>query len=411
MARCQDQAREATTAEPACSALKATSIKIVKTQHLLKLLLKAALLVALVFLDLYYRIELALSRKARSPELRIKSVSAGTCRHDSLRYAVFVYYEPHGLPFYTANALEGLAAAGVNVVVVANLVSDSARAQLLAACHSLIDRHNVGRDFGAYKDGVDFVLSIAEPERLMLLNDSVFWLGERSRDLVNRLAEGGDYLAATETYERQYHAGSFALSFSRAVWQSEPFRRFWAEYRLSNNRRHAIHNGEIKLTATLMRAGWLPKPIYTTSRLRECLCDLSHEEVLGAVSLLPSEVPMLRTTMRAERDRVARTFAPSAKGLNSLHYFRQAAIERIIAAIAASNQMSYGGLLFVAYLGMPILKRDLVYRGFYTVDHIEACLAQLKLPDRERMMEDFKRKGTPQHVRGPKRILYWLGMA
>jgi len=376
-----------------------------------RLSIKLVLLLALIALDLCYRIELALSRRARSATLRIKSVLAGGCRHEGGRYAVFVYYAPHGVPFFTANALQALAAAQVNVVVVANLISDAARTQLLASCHSLIDRHNVGRDFGAYKDGIDHVLRTLRPERLLLLNDSVFWLEDGSRELVSRLAEGGDYLAATETYERQYHAGSFALSFSRAVLDSPAFRGFWTEYRLSNNRRHAIHNGEVKLTAALMRAGWTPKPIYTTSALRRRLSHLGDDEIISAVSLLPSRLPMLRTTMRAERDRLVRALTPAAGGGNAPSYPRAAAIDRLMAAVTASNQMSYGGLLFVAHLGMPIFKRDLVYRGFYTIDHIEACLIQLGLPEGERIMEDFKRKGTPEHVRGARRLLYWLGMA
>ena len=367
---------------------------------------------ALTAVSLYYGLQRILDGRTREMTRRIDAVHEGQARFDHGRYAVFVYHDAHAVSSSVTTALAALRAHRVNVVVVANMVGASARPQLIAACHTLIERANVGRDFGGYKDGIAHIYARMEPDRLLLLNDSTFWLAEKAEAFIGRMLSEGDFVAATETHERHYHVGSFALSFSAAVCADKAFVSFWSAYRLSNSRRHAIHNGEVALTRSLMAAGWMPRVLYTTAALRTHLAAMSAEQVIVAASLLPSAMPTIAQTMTSVRaacisdldtaNPLLQRAALSLGGPGAI------AAERILFAITSINQMHGGGLLFAAYLGMPLVKRDLVYRGVYTLDHLESCLHYLRWPETDDLMADVRRRGTAGQLHGSRKLLYRL---
>jgi hypothetical protein len=121
-----------------------------------------------------------------------------------------------------------------------------------------IERKNIGRDFGAYKAGLDFLKkspNFVKIENLILVNDTMYWTRIKPEifDFLTETNWGALFL----NKERHTHAQSFLLHFSSQILQDTAFNRFWRRYLSLNSRRSAIHSGEIKLSSVLLRANYV----------------------------------------------------------------------------------------------------------------------------------------------------------
>jgi hypothetical protein len=61
------------------------------------------------------------------------------------------------------------------------------------------------------------------------------------------------------------------------------------------------------------------------------------------------------------------------------------------------------------YLGSPLIKRDIFYRGVYSLEEIYRILSDFNEPLRDEMMSDLRRGGTGANLRGLLRILHSHG--
>lgn len=118
-----------------------------------------------------------------------------------------------------------------------------------------IERDNFGRDFGSYQAGMKyfFATKIAEKcERLLIINDSVFFskkgLAEFVRQLFNTNVE---VLGATENKEISHHLGSFCISIDGRIARNSKFESYWKNYKSSNVRPLVIKRGEFTLSRVL----------------------------------------------------------------------------------------------------------------------------------------------------------------
>src|ERR1700742_3703680 len=101
---------------------------------------------------LWYHLDL----RVYSASARIKAATEGNLDQKSNRYAIFVLYSRAPLPTYTQNLIDAIDRSQINLVIVANATLDPyLKAQLLDRCHLLIERANLGRDFGGYRDAID----------------------------------------------------------------------------------------------------------------------------------------------------------------------------------------------------------------------------------------------------------------
>jgi len=165
---------------------------------------------------------------------RIRERDGGT-------FCVFHLYPVNGIPPSARRALETLHDLGVNVVAVSNLsLAESDEAFLEKVAHTIIIRRNIGRDFGGYKTGVLHVLSQLKPDRLVLANDSVFFMSKGLREFFQELCGPHAYVGAAENHEFGYHVGSYALGFGPQVLSDPRFHRFWSDYRCSELRPQVI---------------------------------------------------------------------------------------------------------------------------------------------------------------------------
>jgi len=89
---------------------------------------------------------------------RVKGVRECVGLKASDKFVVFVLYCDRALPSFTKSAIECFGNSEFNLVVVANsALNPSALQYIESRCQLLIERANIGRDFGGYKDGIDEV--------------------------------------------------------------------------------------------------------------------------------------------------------------------------------------------------------------------------------------------------------------
>ena len=215
--------------------------------------------------------------------------------------AIYVIYPSQGLQPSHLHALQQIIHGGISPVVVSNLpLSDEERARLLPLCTLLLERPNVGYDFGGYRDGVfELAAMLAGLDRLWFLNDSC-WLLPQARswftqarlldlDLVGATSNYGFLRPAVRelrpfpwTYSHQskhFHYASYALGFGSRVLSSPDFLRFWRRLDLRNDKKKTVRRGEIGLTQWAIRQGYSHGCTTSLETLDGVLASLSDQDI------------------------------------------------------------------------------------------------------------------------------------
>jgi hypothetical protein len=182
---------------------------------------------------------------------------------------------------------------------------------------TLISRPNIGRDFGAYKMGYLFADReglLTNAQHLIFANDSMYY-GPRSQPFVaGLLKEEEPWTAMFVNHHFYTHAQSFFIRFSRELFTQKEFHQFWRSYFPSEGREHAIHQGERKLTETLMQIGYTPSGYVTADRVlsNSAFGDFTQDEryliqLFSSLYLQPRGValdsirqPAIETLMRRQ---------------------------------------------------------------------------------------------------------------
>jgi hypothetical protein len=335
--------------------------------------------------------------------LRIRRVVAGRDAKPTRKYVILVLYCPSALPEFTKVLVESIGRTQLNLVIVSNTALEIATEEyLLDRCRWLIDRRNVGRDFGGYKDGIS-VVTRQDPgaARLILANDSVFYLESGLDALLAKLDGEGDFIGVSEVTDHHYHLGSFLISFGPSVLTSPQFQRYWRRYLPIGTRRWAIFRGEGRLTAVIAQSGIRPKVLYRAEDLRSYLRPKSISEFMALVGLLP-------TFSRAERREWIKQIASQLTDAPAATVESLGAIiaDEIVGAIHQRNQMHTGGFLFRHFMGLPIIKRDIVFREVYPIEEVSRFLEDLDRQALEEILVDLRRRGSAASLGVLQRVFY-----
>jgi hypothetical protein len=339
---------------------------------------------------------------------------------------VALYPSDDSLPF-TLNLLDALAVAGFWILVVSTRrLSTEQLAPMKARAHHIIERAPVGRDFGSYKMGLEWLerhRQLSSAETLVLANDSMFYPKAFAGELENMLQCPNDWQSLFENYEHHYHAQSFFLLFRAAVLRSDAFRDFWVRYIPYSARVHAIHRGEGWLTECLMHAGFVCEVAYSALRLRQALGDQpapmlelaelapAHEQwdvsariMLESVIEFESGVPL--RSRSPELPAGAADVRPHGGQLASRPSARQQRTEAALSKLWATRiarqyeirNPTHFGALFCNRLFTAPIKRDICYRGIFDINQVLRAARGFSDDELTAMHRDLR-------VRG----LGWLG--
>ena len=293
-----------------------------------------------------------------------------------------------------------------------------------------IERYNFGRDFGSYKTALQYlyknkIASICP--RLVILNDSVFFSLKNLEEFLTQLRDAElEVVAATENHEINHHLGSFCLSMDGGIVNHEKFIRFWKNYRLSDLRPVVIKNGELALTETLRSCVSEPSQIRALYDLRWLIERLEKSsELLTANNIFsisrtssyplnwknPSMQDMIFSALVKRRidfeekhdnsvlidldenaDIFFQDYVDNGRLCAKLIYARdvlftseeldQLARRQLLECFGCGSQIHHNAILLY-FLGLPIIKIDGFYRGFWLVSDVEKIVQMMPQSEQE----------------------------
>ena len=241
--------------------------------------------------------------------------------------------------------------------------------ELATLAHRIAVRPNFGRDMAAYKEATLYLHDKGVvPERLLYFNDSLIYLpGDGLRSMVEKLlTTDSDVMGATQSFERCHHIGSFIFSLSGKAFSHPGVRKFWEKYRQYNLRPHCIFKGELKLSRWLRKKGFYLDAIYNAGIAAGKMNTLDYETLLKQLPLTLQEP---RTAFL--------NFLASIRDVNyPVELVRQYALDYMFSNVTQSQVHAYFGI-FHKLLNLPIIKKDIVYRGIYNEKDLSLIMSEM----------------------------------
>lgn len=160
---------------------------------------------------------------------------------------------------YLVVHLEALKAAGFATIVTVNSkkLPEEALKRLAPVSAMIVHRHNKGYDFGAYNDGLTLIPADADPDGVLLMNDStygpMFDINESIFSHINE--QDAQVWALTDSWEDRYHLQSYFLYATRPALKSKAWRKFWKGFLHLDDKRMVVKRYEIGLTQAMVRSG------------------------------------------------------------------------------------------------------------------------------------------------------------
>jgi hypothetical protein len=327
---------------------------------------------------------------------------------------VFVVYASEAT-LSTLSYIQALRDAGLAILVINNTVtSKEFLDELKPLCWRIYNRRNIGRDIGAFKDGIMLLFAqgiLQQCRFLCLANDSMqFVPGINGADFTERIkhfinTETGA-LFTHESHQIVKHYQSFFQLLDNTIVNSSAFYKFWSAYRPLSNREHCIHKGELALSQSVYNQIKEVRVLYTVEAMLESLRPSSRKtapRVDAILGIMPSQTRTQQGELSIYPLGQLTYAALNRKYLGPLleHYLSE--------LIELSNPSHVAAFLFPLYLKCPLIKHDICFAGSYSVGKAlllfneVLCNAGLEAAVRNIRCQEFRRliqmKGIPSDYR------------
>ena len=324
-----------------------------------------------------------------------------------------------------------------------------------------IERFNYGRDFGSYKEGIQFLQKdkkLAQAEKFLLCNDSVYYLQDLVSPTLDLFLESNLEIAgATENFEIHHHLGSFFVMFSKHVVNTKEFKKFWRRFRVTDIRTKNIRYGEMRLTEkvkktvneTQIGAIWslalMSKVFDETDKLSEAISLVNRglitswkklswqfitKSFLGERIIFPADFSKnhgifiqgsdsknsdvsnseLILSHHDALDLIQNTFGKEA-GKQTLFDLKMKAKGLWVGTTASGSQIHQNNNLLIS-MGCPLVKLDLIYRGAFSYEDAEIMFSQIENKEDAELLRDmlYRRAYGLDVLRGWKRSAFNKGL-
>lgn len=281
------------------------------------------------------------------------------------KVAIFVVYQPKGIALSTLRTVAHLAENGFSVCVVSNAkLSTRDKDALGAVAAEVLERPNIGYDFGAYQAAIRLLPDFGRQlSCLVLLNDSVWFpLHTNSKLLQEMERHAADVTSAqifgetlfTDRPEQRLTPilGSYFLMFKPVALCHPVFRSFWQNYRMSSNKETTIRRGERGLSRALFQSGLRCAGMYNQARFNEAIAALDDDELRACLA----DLVILDRHVRAQRANLLAE--PSSPG------WSERARSFALAATKKKNYIGSSPLVSYHYLKIDVVKKnnEMLYR-------------------------------------------------
>jgi rhamnosyltransferase len=135
-------------------------------------------------------------------------------------------------------------------------LTECARADAETLCDAVIERDNIGFDFGAWRETL-IRFDADEFDEILLTNSSIigplFSVADAFDEMRGRSC---DFWGLTFSREYALHIQSFFMVFRKPVIQSETWRTYWRDLETQNDKERVIQEQEIRLYECFSEAGF-----------------------------------------------------------------------------------------------------------------------------------------------------------
>jgi hypothetical protein len=306
----------------------------------------------------------------------------GSCLQTPGRIAIFAAFS-NRLGASTKAYLQALNQAGFAVVYINNSTTLKSEIPIiLKLTWRALDRVNIGRDIGAYKDGILLLESeghLDKCELLGIFNDSTTFIpGKNTDELARKINSFSESpckgLFSHASTDVKPHYQSFFQILKPEIFRSNRFLSFWRSYRHISHRGHSIYNGEIALSTKVYNYFKPNMILYSSESLIEHLSELQeagdapfYSELL---ELLPSISRSLDSGAPGYSLRCILEHKDKELRISKLDLYRVAEL------IENSNPSHMAAFLYPLYLRCPLVKNDLCSAGTYSLAQAVSLLSK-----------------------------------
>jgi hypothetical protein len=169
------------------------------------------------------------------------------------KYAVFAIYPGTTTIQSCLRILESLNKSGFTVLVVVNRNKNSQEWLRVLGQENciVVDRPNLGRDFGAYQAGIRLLnknKNLLEVTRLVLVNDTTYISPKCQTEFLSGFFAENEYECSFKHYQGVVHASSSLIQITPSNIDFQAFLNFWEKYYPHNSRLKVVFQGEHELS-------------------------------------------------------------------------------------------------------------------------------------------------------------------
>ena len=257
----------------------------------------------------------------------------------SSEVAIYLIFPSNGVKQSHLATLQQMVEEGIAPFIISNLpLSDQDRDMLTKHSWRIMERPNIGYDFGGYRDGVLFLREyLPKLQRFYILNDSA-WIIDAPQTWFQQVrALNVDFCGATSNYEvkrvaiqkfcdvewiltpnhRNCYYASYALAFGPKILQDNFFISFWQRYKLSDDKKRVVRRGEIGLSQNVLSRNFSHATTCPVHNLDEEIAALDKRELDRVARLLilsgypklhELRCKVLKSDFKSERGREERIY-------------------------------------------------------------------------------------------------------
>jgi hypothetical protein len=253
--------------------------------------------------------DLALTQKSKATKGRLKNTG---------KIAIYLIFPINGLNQYHKRTLDELQRNNYSPIIISNARLQESDLNFLENNSQLIiERENLGYDFGGYREGILASSSILKScRKLLMLNDSTIFPLQKNSTWIQRAEQSGfDFTGSIcmnghkkpkhirarlpkpecmNTKSRKFHYPSFAIMLDASIAQGEALQHFFGNLKPSNLKKEVVKRGEIGLSKWAIKQGYSHGSLLSRQEIFTTITTLSSEELLG-------EIKMAITPQSAER--------------------------------------------------------------------------------------------------------------
>ena len=312
--------------------------------------------------------------------------------------AVFAIYQPKSLSLLVQRSIQYLYKHKIKIIIVAPHSISLQDIAFLKKNHCIVlTRFNFGRDFGSYKYGILHLLAnpnlLQSFEKIILLNDGIFFpIKKNDSTLKKILSYSHDVIGLAENYQYNWHIGSYFIVFKKEFLLDNKIKNFWINYKPYSSRFHTIKKGEVSLGKKIKQLTDSCKIIYTGKNLLSALENAflfqhpSRFLQIASNYLLQDKTLLYKNLFLSKKYANLSLIGTQVENHSPVHIFALALIE---------------------YLDCFFIKRDICYRGLYSIAQVTHYLSSKNNDENllDALSIDFKNKGLITSMPIFKKIL------